>query len=176
MVPAHGAAAHVRVLASHLRGATDPPLWVLPSPCACDAVQDREELTARCAAAVGDCVVVTHGSDTLLESAGFVLARWRQARATATSGAGASDATGAGGAGGGMVAGLAGKTVVFTAALRPERFVGSDAAFNVGGAVVASTLLPPGVYVSMQGRVFAADACARDAAGTLVASTPTAPS
>ncbi len=49
-----------------------------------------------------------------------------------------------------------GKTVVVTGALRPFALGKSDAGFNVGGAVVAAQILPPGVYAVMNGRVFAA--------------------
>lgn len=38
---------------------------------------------------------------------------------------------------------LRGKTVVLTGAMRPHRFDQSDAAFNVGGAVIACQTLPP---------------------------------
>lgn len=62
------------------------------------------------------------------------------------------------------------KTIIFTGALRPERFSDSDAAFNIGGAFTAVSILPPGVYVAMHGRVFAAQRCTRDGAGTFVAS------
>ncbi|MGB9428286.1 MAG: asparaginase domain-containing protein [Gammaproteobacteria bacterium] len=50
--------------------------------------------------------------------------------------------------------GISGKTVVLTGALNPARFRGSDAIFNIGGAVVAVQCLPAGVYIVMNGRVF----------------------
>jgi len=115
-------------------------------------------VVAQCAASVGSRVVVTHGTDSLVQSAQYVLSAFTKARAKAESGS--QDAS--------EPVGLASKTIVFTGALRPERFVDSDAAFNVGGAVVAATLLPPGVYVSMHGRVFQANQCRRNTAGTLV--------
>jgi hypothetical protein len=46
------------------------------------------------------------------------------------------------------------KVIIVTGALRPERFADSDAPLNVGAAVCAVGLLPPGVYVCMQGQVF----------------------
>lgn len=51
---------------------------------------------------------------------------------------------------------VAGKTVVLTGALAPAKFRASDAVFNIGGAVAAAQCLPPGVYIFMSGRVFAA--------------------
>ncbi|HEV2109770.1 MAG TPA: asparaginase domain-containing protein [Gammaproteobacteria bacterium] len=50
--------------------------------------------------------------------------------------------------------GIPGKTIVLTGSLNPARFRGSDAIFNIGGAVVVSQTQPPGVYIAMNGRVF----------------------
>ena len=55
-----------------------------------------------------------------------------------------------------VLADIPGKTIVLTGALNPARFRGSDAIFNIGGAVVAAQALPPGAYLVMNGRVFAA--------------------
>lgn len=49
---------------------------------------------------------------------------------------------------------IAGKTIVLTGALNPARFRGSDAMFNIGGALIAAQCLPAGVYLVMHGRVF----------------------
>jgi L-asparaginase len=50
--------------------------------------------------------------------------------------------------------GIPDKTIVLTGALNPARFRGSDAIFNIGGAVAVSQNLPAGVYIVMNGRVF----------------------
>ena len=68
-------------------------------------------------------VLITHGTDTMTETAE-------------------------------ALQGIAGKTVVLTGSLNPARFRGSDAIFNIGGAVAAAQTLPPGVYIFMSGRVF----------------------
>jgi L-asparaginase len=47
-----------------------------------------------------------------------------------------------------------GKVIVLTGAMRPAAFVQSDAAFNIGCAILALQILPEGVYVVMNGRVF----------------------
>lgn len=52
--------------------------------------------------------------------------------------------------------GLDGKTIVLTGALTPARFRTTDAVFNVGMAVAAAQVAPPGVYIAMSGQVFAA--------------------
>lgn len=49
------------------------------------------------------------------------------------------------------------KTIVFTGSMQPAALRDSDALFNVGCAVMAVQLQPPGVYVAMNGRVFPAD-------------------
>jgi len=46
------------------------------------------------------------------------------------------------------------KTVVFTGSMSPAIFKDSDAVFNVGGALIAVQTLTPGVYISMNGRIF----------------------
>jgi len=48
------------------------------------------------------------------------------------------------------------KTIVLTGALNPARFRGSDAMFNIGGAVAAVQSLGSGVYIFMNARVFQA--------------------
>ena len=55
------------------------------------------------------------------------------------------------------VAGIAGKSIVITGALSPARFKSTDAIFNVGLAVAAVQLVQPGVYIAMNGQVFAGD-------------------
>lgn len=54
------------------------------------------------------------------------------------------------------------KTIVLTGALSPARFAKSDATFNVGMAFAAVQALPPGVYIVMNGQVFAADQVRKD--------------
>ena len=55
-----------------------------------------------------------------------------------------------------VLAGLEGKTIVLTGALSPARFRSTDADFNVGMAVAAVQVSPPGVYIAMSGQVFKA--------------------
>ncbi|RXK55315.1 asparaginase [Oleiharenicola lentus] len=52
--------------------------------------------------------------------------------------------------------GLPGKVIVFTGSMVPARFRQTDAFFNLGCAVGALQVLPPGVYIAMNGRVFPA--------------------
>ena len=46
------------------------------------------------------------------------------------------------------------KTIVITGAMVPYSVSGSDALFNLGAAFSAVQLLPEGVFISMNGRVF----------------------
>ncbi len=55
-----------------------------------------------------------------------------------------------------VLADLKDRTIVLTGALTPARFKATDAVFNVGMAVAAAQVAPPGVYVAMNGQVFEA--------------------
>lgn len=46
------------------------------------------------------------------------------------------------------------KTIVLTGALEPALFKTSDAMFNIGCAIAAVQSLPPGAYITMNGRIF----------------------
>jgi len=62
----------------------------------------------------------------------------------------------------GALGGKSEKVVVLTGAMRPWSLGRSDGTFNLGGAVIAARLLPPGVYGVMNGRVFAAEDLNKD--------------
>lgn len=100
--------------------------------------EDRAELARVVAAAAQRKVLVTHGTSTMVHSARAVAAACTD------------------------------KAVVITGALLPEKFKGSDAAFNVGCAVGALQLIQAGVYVAMSGAVYPHDQVARDAEGRFV--------
>ena len=56
----------------------------------------------------------------------------------------------------GALAGIPGKTIVLTGAMQPARLRFTDAIFNIGYAIAAVQLLGEGVYIAMNGQVFAA--------------------
>jgi len=93
---------------------------------------DRKRILAACRRAPESRIVITHGTDTMAETAA-VLGR-----------------------------GLRGKTVVLTGAMRPYRFGSSDGLFNLGSALSFAQALPPGVYVAMNGLVFTWDDVKKD--------------
>jgi L-asparaginase len=72
-------------------------------------------------------IIVTHGTDTMVETARVVAARKLD------------------------------KVIVFTGAMVPFALENSDAVFNLGCAFTAVQLLDPGVYLCMSGKVFAYD-------------------
>ncbi|MFV0634102.1 asparaginase domain-containing protein [Demequina sp.] len=102
---------------------------------------DREVLAREIATAQTSAVVVTHGTDTMADTAEYLSGRVAD-----------------------------GVTVVLTGALRPETVAGSDAHVNVGFALAAAQLAAPGVYVAMGARLFAAGTVRKDlATGAFVA-------
>ncbi len=52
---------------------------------------------------------------------------------------------------------IKGKTIVLTGAMAPARFKNSDALFNLGFSIAAVEILPEGVYIAMNGKVFTPD-------------------
>jgi L-asparaginase len=88
----------------------------------------RAEVVGRCRNAAERGIVITHGTDTMVDTA---------------------RALGA--------AALQEKTIVLTGAMVPYAFGSSDGLFNLGSALSFVQVLPPGVYVAMNGRHFAWD-------------------
>ncbi len=85
---------------------------------------DRKVILAACLTADESRIIVSHGTDTMVETATML----------------------------GQT--LTDKTVVLVGAMIPYSISGSDALFNLGCAVTAVQLLPHGVYVVMNGAVF----------------------
>ncbi|MBI2406765.1 MAG: asparaginase [Gemmatimonadetes bacterium] len=85
---------------------------------------DRAVIVRACVHCDENKVVITHGTDTMVETAQV------------------------------LAAGVPNKTVVLTGAMVPYAFGSSDGLFNLGSALSFVQALPPGVYVAMNGRVF----------------------
>jgi L-asparaginase len=60
------------------------------------------------------------------------------------------------------LAAVQGKTIVMTGALAPARFSESDASFNLGMAFAVAQTAPAGVFIVMNGEVFAAGEVRKD--------------
>ncbi len=57
----------------------------------------------------------------------------------------------------GWLGGIGNKKIIFTGAMQPAAFSDTDAVFNIGCAVGALQMVEDGVYIVMNGQVFAAD-------------------
>jgi L-asparaginase len=65
------------------------------------------------------------------------------------------------------------QVIVFTGAMVPAGLENSDAFFNLGLATSGVQLLSPGVYITMSGRIFAADQAQKNhAEGTFESTKP----
>jgi L-asparaginase len=84
----------------------------------------RRKVLKECLASREKHIVVTHGTDTMPETARL------------------------------LGPALKDKTVVLTGAMVPYKFGSSDGMFNLGSALSFAQILPPGVYIAMNGRCF----------------------
>jgi L-asparaginase len=85
---------------------------------------DRELILKSCLEPGCDRIVVTHGTDTMPDTARYLGER------------------------------VTDRTVVLSGAMIPYTFGSSDGLFNLGGALAFAQVLPHGVYVAMNGRHF----------------------
>ena len=85
---------------------------------------DRDRVVSHCRDAREQHIVITHGTDTMTETA------------KALAGA------------------RIGKTIVVTGAMIPYKFGSSDGFFNLGSALAFAQSLPHGVYIAMNGMAF----------------------
>ena len=88
---------------------------------------DRAHIVDECRRTSETRILVTHGTDTMVDSARAL--------------------------GSALPAG-AGKTIVLTGAMVPYAFGSSDGLFNLGSALSFVQVLPAGVYIAMNGRWF----------------------
>jgi L-asparaginase len=85
---------------------------------------DRELILKTCTDASDARVVISHGTDTMADTARFLGERVKD------------------------------QTIVLTGAMVPYTFGSSDGLFNLGSALAFAQSLPHGVYVAMNGRCF----------------------
>ena len=86
--------------------------------------EDRDIIVDHSRRCSEDHIVITHGTDTMVETARALAAR------------------------------VSDKTIVLTGAMVPYAFGSSDGLFNLGSALSFAQVLPPGVYIAMNGRYF----------------------
>jgi L-asparaginase len=94
--------------------------------------EDRQIILHNCQKADEDRIVITHGTDTMVETARLLAAAEIR------------------------------KTIVLTGAMVPYTFVSSDGLFNLGSAIAFVQALPYGVYIAMNGRCFDANRVQKD--------------
>jgi L-asparaginase len=85
---------------------------------------DRQLILENCLKAPEDRILITHGTDTMVETAQTLGPR------------------------------IFDKTVVLTGAMIPYAFGSSDGLFNLGSALSLVQTLDPGVYIAMNGKYF----------------------
>ena len=88
---------------------------------------DRELIAEHCRKAEESKIVITHGTDTMSDTARLLGQKIKD------------------------------KTIVLTGAMIPYKFGSSDGLFNLGSALAFVQTLKPGVYVAMNGRCFNAN-------------------
>jgi L-asparaginase len=93
---------------------------------------DRNIILFNCQKSSEEMIVITHGTDTMIETAKL------------------------------LISSNLNKTIVLTGALVPYTFVSSDGLFNLGSAIALSQTLPHGVYIAMNGKCFHADRVRKD--------------
>src|SRR5438552_7096923 len=85
---------------------------------------DRELIARHCETAKENKIVITHGTDTMTDTANMLAKKVNN------------------------------KTIVLTGAMVPYKFGSSDGLFNLGSALAFVQTLPAGVYIAMNGKYF----------------------
>ncbi len=94
----------------------------------------RKEIVDACNNCTNSQIVLTHGTDTLTQTASV------------------------------LADSIQNKTIVITGAMIPYKFGSSDGLFNLGSALAFAQTLPPGVYIAMNGRYYDWNNCRKNKA------------
>jgi len=86
--------------------------------------EDRRIILENCKKAKEERILITHGTDTMIETAKLLANE------------------------------IENKTIVLTGAMIPYKFGSSDGLFNLGSALAFVQTLPKGVYIAMNGKYF----------------------
>lgn len=86
--------------------------------------EHRKLIATACIDANENQIIITHGTDTMTETAEYLATR------------------------------ITNKTVILTGAMVPYKFGSSDGLFNLGTALAFVQTLMPGIYVAMNGKYF----------------------
>ena len=85
---------------------------------------DREIIAHNCLQCEEEKIVITHGTDTMVETAKVLAEK------------------------------ISDKTIILTGAMIPYKFGSSDGLFNLGAALSFVQTLPVGIYIAMNGKYF----------------------
>lgn len=119
----------VTVIVRRARAAMAPPQSLLKKDSLDMDDEDRGAVAETIAAHAATRFVITHGTDTMSETARAIAAH----------------------------PDIAEKTVVLVGSFAPAIFRDSDADFNIGFAAAAALCLPAGIYVAMNGKIIPAE-------------------
>tara|TARA_B100001750_G_C15287080_1_gene485403 strand:- start:66 stop:557 length:492 start_codon:yes stop_codon:yes gene_type:complete len=86
--------------------------------------KDRQTIINECTKVKTNRIIITHGTDTMVQTAKALAER------------------------------INNKTIILTGAMIPIKFGSSDGLFNLGSALSFIQILQPGVYITMNGRYF----------------------
>ncbi len=116
---------HVQNMLDLGRSRLDLNIQTLMMIDSCDmTAEDREIIVKNCGKAPEKKIIVTHGTDTIVETAKL------------------------------LANSIDDKTIILTGAMIPYTFGSSDGLFNLGSAIAFVQTLPAGVYIAMNGKYF----------------------
>lgn len=88
--------------------------------------EDREIIASNCIRSKFEHIIITHGTDTMVETARLLAEK-----------------------------NIENKTIILVGAIIPYKFgMSSDGFFNLGSALAFAQTMPPGIYISMHGECF----------------------
>ena len=85
---------------------------------------DRKHILDKCINESTDKIIITHGTDTMVDTAKLIASKIKD------------------------------KIIILTGAMIPIKFGSSDGLFNLGSALSFAQILEPGVYITMNGQYF----------------------
>lgn len=94
--------------------------------------EDRDIIALNCIKCEEDKIVITHGTDTMVDTAKILAEKIKD------------------------------KTIVLTGAMIPYKFGSSDGLFNFGAALAFVQTLPKGIYIAMNGKYFDWNNCRKN--------------
>ena len=86
--------------------------------------KDRDYIINKCQQENTEKIIITHGTDTMVETAKCIASK------------------------------ITNKTIILTGAMIPIKFGSSDGLFNLGSALSFIQVIKPGIYITMNGRYF----------------------